>query len=110
MREVFCKRLIAAGAAAMLLGMAPLSRAEVNGEELLEMMQSSAGRETAQFFIDDVWQKWNEGLFCIPEGDRQKLSFDAVQAYLEAHPEQLYRPRRYLIVQGLRGAFPCNPG
>jgi hypothetical protein len=107
---VFCKTLINLTAVVLLLALPPLSRAEVNGEELLEMMQSDAGRETAQFFIDDVWQKWNEGLFCIPEGDRQKLSFDAVKAYLEAHPEELYRPRRYLIVQGLRGAFPCKSG
>ncbi len=107
---MFCKTWIAVSAAALLLALPPLSLAEVNGEELLEMMQRDAGRETAQFFIDDVWQKWNEGLFCIPEGDRQKLSFDAVKAYLEAHPEELYRPRRYLIVQGLRGAFPCEPG
>jgi len=92
----------------MLLSIAPLSRAEVNGEELLEMMQSKAGRKAAQVFIDDVWQKWNEGLFCLPEGDPQQLSFDAVKAYLDGHPEELFRPRRYLIVQGLRGAFPCQ--
>ena len=107
---MFCKTLINLTAVVLLLALPPLSRAEVNGEELLEMMQSDAGRETAQFFIDDVWQKWNEGLFCIPEGDRQKLSFDAVKAYLESHPGELYRPRRYLIVQGLRDAFPCKSG
>ena len=106
---MFRKVLIVAAASLPLLALPPLSRAEVDGEELLEMMNSEAGREVAQFFIDDVWQKWNEGLFCLPAGDPQQLSFDAVKAYLESHPEQLFRPRRYLIVQGLRGAFPCEP-
>jgi len=105
---VFRRISIAVTASAMLLALPPLSRAEVNGEELLEMMQSDTGREVAQVFIDDVWQKWNDGLFCIPEGNPQQLSFDAVKAYLEANPEQLFRPRRYLIVQGLLGAFPCD--
>ncbi|UCH47219.1 MAG: hypothetical protein JSU95_14125 [Betaproteobacteria bacterium] len=96
--------------AAMLLASSPVLRAESNGEELLEMMRSDAGREVAQTFIDDVWQKWNEGLFCLPPGDRQQLSFDAVLSYLETHPELLFRPRRYLIVQGLRAAYPCSTG
>ena len=91
-----------------LLALSPLSRAEVDGEEFLAMMQSEAGREAAQFFIDDVWQRRNDSLFCMPPGDYQKMSFDAVKSYLESHPDELYRPRRYLIVQGLRGAFPCQ--
>ncbi len=96
---------------AVLLTLSPLTRAEVDGEELLAMMQSGqAGREAAQFFIDDVWQRWNDKVFCMPAGDRQQMSFDAVQAYLESHLGQLYRPRRYLIVQGLRSAFPCQSG
>lgn len=85
---------------------APL-RAEVDGEELLQMMNDANGREAAQFFIDDVWQRWNDKVFCMPNGNRQEMSFDAVKSYLDAHPEELYRPRRYLIVQGLRSAFPC---
>ena len=93
-----------------LLALSPLSRAEVDGEEFLAMMQSEAGREAAQFFIDDVWQRWNDKAFCMPPGDRQQMGFDAVKSYLENHPEELYRPRRYLIVQGLRGAFPCQSG
>lgn len=94
----------------LLLTVSPFALAEVDGEELLEMMQSGeAGRDSAQFFIDDVWQRWNNKVFCMPPGDPQQLSFDAVLAYLESHPEALYRPRRYLIVQGLRGAFPCEP-
>ena len=102
--------LKAAMLGAAWLALSPLARAEVNGEELLDMMRGDAGREVAQFFIDDVWQRWNDKVFCMPPGDRQQLSFDAVKSYLDAHPEQLYRPRRYLIVQGLRGAFPCSPG
>jgi hypothetical protein len=93
--------------AGVLLASSPTLRAESNGEELLEMMRSNAGREVAQTFIDDVWQKWNEGLFCLPPGDPQQLSFDAVLTYLDTHPELLFRPRRYLIVQGLRAAYPC---
>lgn len=104
------RTLSAIGLSALLLAVPLLSSAEVNGEELLEMMKSGAGRETAQLYIDDVWHKFNENLFCIPDGDPQKLSFDAVKAFLEANPAQLFRPRRYLIVQGLRGAFPCKPG
>ena len=96
--------------AGLLLTASTALRAESNGEELLEMMESSAGRDVAQTFIDDVWQKWNEGLFCLPEGDPQQLSFDAVLDYLESNPDQLYRPRRYLIIQGLRAAFPCSAG
>jgi hypothetical protein len=30
-----------------------------------------------------------------------------VRSYLESHPQELWRPQRYLIIQGLRGAFPC---
>ncbi len=105
-------RLLAvAGLTAVLMVATSLTRAEVNGEELLEMMQSGkASREAAQFFIDDVWQRWNDKVFCIPSGDRQQMSFDAVLSFLESHPGELYRPRRYLIVQGLRGAFPCEQG
>ena len=93
-----------------LLALSPLSRAEVDGEEFLAMMQSEAGREAAQFFIDDVWQRLNDKVFCMPPGDYRQRSFDAVKSYLESHPGELYRPRRYLIVQGLRSAFPCPSG
>ena len=75
-------------------------RAEVDGEELLQMMRSDAGKQYAQVFIDDVWQKWDGGLFCLPDGDRQQMTFKAVESYLDEHPGELYRPRRYLIVQG----------
>ena len=92
----------------VLLAFSAASRGEVNGEELLDMMNHDASHEAAQFFIDDVWQRWNDKVFCMPDGDRQRMSFDAVKFYLDSHPEELYRPRRYLIVQGLRSAFPCD--
>lgn len=96
--------------AAMLLVRPVVSRAEVDGEELQQMMRSEAGREYAQVYIDDVWQKWDGGLFCLPDDDRQQTSFKAVESYLDDHPEELYRPRRYLIVQALRSGFPCAVG
>jgi len=102
------KSLVSTGLLAVMLLAHPIaSRAEVDGEELLEMMRSEAGREYAQVFIDDVWQKWDGGLFCLPEGDRQHMSFKVVESYLDEHPGELYRPRRYLIVQALRNGFPC---
>ncbi|MGD2141161.1 MAG: Rap1a/Tai family immunity protein [Burkholderiales bacterium] len=96
---------------ALLLAQVPLSHAEVDGEEFLGLMQSGEeGRKAAQFFIDDVWQRWDQKVFCMPPGDRQQMSFDAVEVYLETHPQELYRPRRYLIVQALRDAFACGSG
>lgn len=92
----------------LLLALPILAQAEVDGDELLEDMLQPATREIASGHIDAVWKEWNGGgLFCIPEGDRQALAFDAVKTYLENNPDQRYRPRRYLIVQGLRGAYPC---
>ncbi len=38
-------------------------QAEVDGEQLQQMMRSEAGKVYAQVFIDDVWQKCNGGLF-----------------------------------------------
>lgn len=107
---LFRRSLTVLTVAAALLAASPVLRAETNGEEFLAMMNSEAGKEVAQTYIDDVWKSWNEGLFCLPEGDPQQLSFDAVKSYLEGHPEQLFRPRRYLIVQGLRAAYPCSAG
>ena len=82
--------------------------AEVDGDELLGMMRTEAGRPVAQVFIDDVWERWDGKVFCMPDGERRQMSFDAVKSYLEANPGELYRPRRYLIVQGLRSAFACK--
>lgn len=101
----------AAFLAVSLLAQVPLSHAEVDGEEFLDLMRSGEeGRKAAQFYIDDVWQRWDQKVFCMPPGDRQQMSFDAVEAYLEAHPHELYRARRYLIIQGLREAFACKSG
>ncbi|HBZ18478.1 MAG TPA: hypothetical protein DEO41_03680 [Betaproteobacteria bacterium] len=91
----------------LVLLLPALLRAETDGNELLEMMQHPKGREAAQPFIDDVWLKWNNGLFCIPEENIRDTTFAAVLDYLENNPENLFRPRRYLIVQGLRAGFPC---
>ena len=85
-----------------------LSKAETDGGDLLEMMQHPKGRDASQPFIDDDWLKWNNGLFCIPEQNIQDATFAAVLDYLETHPEVLFRPRRYVIVQALRAGFPCN--
>jgi Rap1a immunity proteins len=93
---------------AFLLTLPLAAAAEEDGEELLGYMRKPATRELASNYIDAVWKEWNGGgLFCIPEGDRKAMAFDAVKAYLESHPDQLFRPRRYLIVQGLRGDYPC---
>lgn len=92
----------------LLMALPMMAQAEVDGDELLENMLRPSTRELASGYIDAVWKEWNGGgLFCIPEGDRQALAFDAVKTYLENNPDQRYRPRRYLIVQGLRGAYPC---
>lgn len=91
-----------------ILALPILAQAEEDGDELLENMRRPATRELASGYIDAVWKEWNGGgLFCIPEVDTQALAFDAVKTYLENNPDQRYRPRRYLIVQGLRGAYPC---
>ena len=93
---------------ALLLALPMTAQAEEDGDELLANILRPATRELASGYIDAVWKEWNGGgLFCIPEGDRQAMAFDAVKAYLENNPDQRYRPRRYLIVQGLRGAYPC---
>lgn len=92
----------------LLLALPMTAQAEEDGDELLDFMSRPATRELASGYIDSVWKEWNGGgLFCIPEGNRQALAFDAVKTYLEDNPSQRYRPRRYLIVQGLRGAYPC---
>ena len=91
-----------------LLLVPALAKAETDGNELLEMMQHPKGRDASQPFIDDVWLKWNNGLFCIPEENIQDATFAVVLEYLETHPEVLFRPRRYVIVQALRAGFPCS--
>ena len=95
---------------AVLIGLAVLpARAEDDGQEMLQLMQQPNGREAAQPYVNIVWRKWDGSLFCIPaEGDRDRLAYEAVHSYLTAHPEELTRPRRYLIIQALRAAYPCQ--
>ncbi len=38
------------------------------------------------------------------------MAFGAVESYLDNDPGELFRPRRYLIVQTLRSGFPCAAG
>ena len=98
-----------------LLVLPSLAIAEYDGEELLGMMEKPAAREIALAQIDDVRSKWDGSVFCIARSnphapdDAQNAAFNAVKTYLEAHPEDRYRPRRYLIIQGLRDAYPCTP-
>lgn len=85
-----------------------VAAAEEDGNELLDFMRKPQLREVAMAYIDAARLEWNMALFCIEGDDAQARAFDAVKAYLEAHPDQLYRPRRYLVIQGLRTGFPCG--
>ena len=92
-----------------------LVNAEEDGDELLGLMERPATRQAVLAHIDDVRTKWDGSVFCIAKGnpnaaeDPRDAAFAAVKTYLQAHPEERYRPRRYLIIQGLRAAFPCQP-
>jgi hypothetical protein len=92
-----------------LLVLPGVAIAEDDGDELLGLMERPATRETALLHIDNVRTKWDGSVFCIAKGNPQAAAFVAVKTYLENHPEERYRPRRYLIIQGLRAAFPCPP-
>ena len=98
----------------ILLLLSPgLACAEEDGDEFLGLMERAATRQTALEHVDDVRTKWDGSVFCIAKGnpnpaaDPRDAAFVAVKTYLQAHPEERYRPRRYLIIQGLRAAFPC---
>ena len=100
----------------MLLLVCPgIVLAEDDGDELLGLMERPASREAALAHIDDVRTKWDGSVFCITKGNAQvqenpqAAAFAAVKSYLEAHPAERHRPRRYLITQGLRAAYPCPP-
>lgn len=93
---------------ALLLMFPALVCAEDDGNELLGFMQRPESREVAMTYIEAARKEWDGTLFCVAGGDPQKLAFEAVRQYLEAHPDQLYRPRRYLIIQGLRAGYPCK--
>ena len=92
----------------LLLAIPAIALAEDDGNELLDFMQRPAAHGVALAYIDDVRTQWDGTLFCIPGDDRQAQAFDAVKLYLETNPEQRFRPRRYLIIQGLRAAYPCT--
>jgi len=96
---------LAAAASAVFLSLPAL--AEDDGEEFLNLMRKPKARELAQRYIDNAADKWDGSVFCTPEDDRANARFNAVRSYLESHPQELWRPQRYLIIQGLRSAFPC---
>lgn len=93
---------------ALLLLLPVVVSAEDDGTELLSYMQHAESQGVAMMYIDAARKEWDGTLFCITGGDPQKLAFDAVRQYLETHPDQLFRPRRYLIIQGLRAGYPCK--
>ncbi|HVY04493.1 MAG TPA: hypothetical protein VHB46_00830 [Burkholderiales bacterium] len=86
-----------------------------DGEEFLGLMSRAPTRDVALEHINDVRARMDGSLFCLvknnshPPADAQDAAFAAVKGYLESHPEERYRPRRYLILQGLRAAYPCAP-
>ena len=91
----------------LLLAISTTVAGEDDGNELLDFMQRPVSHDVALAYIDDVRTRWDGTLFCIPGDDRQARAFDAVKHYLEGNPEQRFRARRYLIMQGLRVAYPC---
>ena len=93
---------------ALMLMLPALACAEDDGNELLDFMHRADARKVAMAYVDAARVEWEGSLFCIGGEDPQKLAFDAVLQYLEAHPDQLFRPRRYLIIQGLRAGYPCK--
>jgi hypothetical protein len=94
---------------ALLLTTSAVASAEEDGNELLAYMQHAQTRGVAMAYVDAARKEWDGALFCIGGGDPQELAFSAVRQYLESHPEELFRPRRYLIIQGLRAGYPCKP-
>lgn len=93
----------------LLAVLAGPAAAEEDGDDLLSLMRQPKGRALAQRYIDSAADKWDgSGVFCTPEADRADARYNAVKGYLEANPGQLWRPQRYLIIQGLRAAFPCG--
>jgi hypothetical protein len=94
--------------AVCLLVVAGSACAEDDGEEFLKLMRQKVTREVAQKHIDNAANKWEGRVVCTPEEDREEARFQAVLKYFEEHPEEMWRPQRYLIIQGLRAAFPCH--
>jgi hypothetical protein len=88
---------------------APSVHAEDDGGDFLELLRRTNPKavEVSQRHIDNAADKWDGSVFCTPVEDRQAARRKAVLDYLESHPTELWRPQRYLIIQGLRSAFPC---
>lgn len=82
--------------------------AEDDGEEFLKLMRQKATREVAQKHIDDAANKWEGRVVCTPVEGREEARFQAVLRYFEEHPQEMWRPQRYLIIQGLRAAYSCE--
>lgn len=84
--------------------------AEDDGEEFLGLLRrtSPAAKELAQRYIDNAANKWEGRVVCTPEENREEARRAAVVSYFESHPAELWRPQRYLIMQGLIAAFPCE--
>jgi len=95
--------------AVLCLCFAGPASAEDDGEEFLKLMRQPVAREAAQKHIDNAANKWEGSVLCTPVEDREDARFNAVRKYLEDNPQELWRPQRYLIIQGLRAAFPCKP-
>lgn len=98
------RTLIVAGC---LVAAAP-AWADDDGEDFLRLMRQPVAREIAQKHIDNAANKWDGSVFCTPVENRDDERFNAVRRYLEEHPQELWRPQRYLIIQGLRASFPCK--
>lgn len=94
--------------AAVLMAAALPVAAEDDGEEFLKLMRQPKARELVQKYIDNAANKWDGSVFCTPEDNRADARFNAVKTYFETHESEMWRPQRYLIIQGLRAAFPCN--
>jgi hypothetical protein len=105
-REAAMRRMLLALAVFLLAASGP-ALAEEDGEELLALLSAKETREVAHAYVDDVWKRHDGVLFCIDAEPRAEKAYAAVKAYLEANPAQQYRPRRYLIIQGLRQGYPC---
>ena len=93
---------------ALLLVCPVAAFAEEDGNDLLAYMKHAETREVALTYIDAARKEWDATLFCIKGDDPQKQAFDTVRQYLETHPDELFRPRRYLVIQALRTGFPCK--
>ena len=84
--------------------------AEDDGEEFLGLLRRTTpkAKELAQRYIDNAANKWEGRIVCTPEENREEARRNAVVAYFESHPTEMWRPQRYLIMQGLMAAFPCE--